>query len=442
MELLQWLWVFEDEEIQPMINQGILQIPKVEAIFDNRVAESVTGIGQSLEPSEFCDISLSFVTYNVMTLRTNQHRHRDGPGLLRTLFKQCREQGIHFLALQETRIQREHLLRDPDYFFFNQIAEKNGEGGTLFAWSRNCHFAIDQKGTKLFLQEEDVSLVYADSQTMIVKVENEYLNFLGINVHSPHTGHSEELISGFWEQLQSRVTPSWSHLPIVLLGDMNARMGGKTSDSVGAFGAEPGTKASECLASFLHQHNLWLPATFENTHKGKHYTWYHPSGHGSRIDHCAIPTSWTSFTIVNEVKEDIGVHGSLFDHQPVQLWIQGKQAARGKRDPWYQKKPGRTGGIPEDSFLQMGFGCAPSCGVPSQVSYPQSQTFCSQTATHLERAPPRGHLGGYRSQNKPEDFFFPLEGCCTDSFSKDFLGGVEEQEMVHTAYPRPQGQGI
>ena len=340
VELLQWIWVLEDEELSSMTVDGVLQIPKTDAVYEPKVAQSVEGEKRGENPTRCCDLDMNFVTYNAMTLRTGK-RHQEGPGYLRSLFKQCHDEKIHFLAIQETRIQRECLLKDPDYFFVHSVADKKGNGGMMFAWSRNIPFAVDHEGTQIFLQEEDVSIIHSSEQILFLKIENRFLCWVLLSVHCPHSGYDDATIEAFWKVLEELFSRPWNDLELVFLGDVNARMGQTISKAVGPFGAEEGTKASECFADFLEQHSLWLPATFESTHRGEHHTWYLPNGSGSRIDFCAIPCQWASFEVQSEVRAGLGIHGSILDHQPVLLNVKGKGEAHGHSDPWNSKRKSR-----------------------------------------------------------------------------------------------------
>ena len=310
-ELLQWIWVLEDEEMQGMIKGGILHIPKANSNFEPKVALSLSGDKTPERNQHSCELDFNMATYNAMSLKSSNQKHGDGPGRLRILFRKSCEQGVHFIALQETRIQREHLLKDPDYFYINSTADLKGNGGTLFAWCKSLPYAKDDSGTDRFLEEHDVSLIYKDEQTMIVKIENEFLKFLVMSIHGPHTGYEDDQIESYWDTLPALIPQRWCDWPIVFLGDTNARMGQCTSDAVGGYGAEQGTKASDCFANFLKKFSMWLPSTFEGVHQGEHHTWYHPGGCGSRIDFCAIPLSWALWKIDSQVNRNLSVHDSV-----------------------------------------------------------------------------------------------------------------------------------
>ena len=336
-ELLPWIWTMGNEELRPFIRQGILHIPKPEAVYEPKVAYSLEGVRQDTECDTAGRLDLKFVTYNVMTLKTGK-RFKGGPGHLRSLFRQCKDDGVHFIALQETRITREHLLKDPDYAYVHSQANRHGNGGMLLAWSKSVQIGQDEEGKEIFMTDEDVSVIFKDEQRMIVKVENDFFKFVIVNVHGPHTGYEDEEVEGFWTDLHHRLEGKWEKYNMVFMGDTNARMGTTETVSVGSFGAEQGTRASECFTEFLERFALWLPATFESTHRGDHYTWYHPNGSGSRIDYVAVPQIWKTCGITSEVKVELGIHGSLTDHQPVQLLVEGLIARRTKKDPWHLKR--------------------------------------------------------------------------------------------------------
>ena len=45
--------------------------------------------------------------------------------------------------------------------------------------------------------------------------------------------------------------------------------------------------------------------------------------------------------VTSEVRSELGIHGTLYDHQPTQLHLQGVIEVTGKRDPWHLKKSRR-----------------------------------------------------------------------------------------------------
>ena len=339
-DLLQWVWLFDDPEMKDMIHDGVLRIPKAQAIWEPRIAGSIEGTPVWPESGTIGKLDFKMATYNVMTLKPKAKKGQDGPGHLRSLLRQCRQEGIHFLALQETRIQREHIMKDPDYAYINSPADKAGNGGTLLAWCKSLHFAWDHKGEKVFLKEQDVNLLFKNEQVIVAKIENPFLRAIIVVLHSPHSGHPEETIVNFWKDLHKPLQ-KWKNWPMVLLGDTNSRMGQNCNDLVGNYGAETSTKSSECFFEFLCDFRLWLPATFESTHRGGHFTWYHPSGTGSRLDYCAIPTSWAEVDVTNEVLDSIGVHNTLFDHQPVCVHVRGCIETHQDPGAWKLRKPGR-----------------------------------------------------------------------------------------------------
>ena len=88
-----------------------------------------------------------------------------------------------------------------------------------------------------------------------------------------------------------------SHIPVVVLGDMNAQVGTVQSESIHGFRPDKETFTGTCFHAFLMDHSLWLPSTGEHTHEGDSTTWISPAGQHFRLDFVCVPICWKQFRV-------------------------------------------------------------------------------------------------------------------------------------------------
>ena len=261
-------------------------------------------------------------TCNVLTLRaTSKHDDADlglhGPTRQQIVFQQFLDARVCVFALQETRLRQchKHLC---GYLLFRGDASAQGHHGIIIAVSTTIPYGhyVDAHGRRhdLFFSQQDVSVVCANSRSVILRLQTPWVRCLIIAGHAPHTGHSPEALS----TAIPRALTAW---PIVLLVDANAKVGDDTCDAIGSHGAERGGDRALPFTSFIREHGLWLLSTFP-CHEGSTGTWRHPSGTWHRNYYVGLPKTWPATACCSWTSEDIDVSLHQEDHRAALVRLQ------------------------------------------------------------------------------------------------------------------------
>ena len=274
------------------------RLPK--AVYDHRVES--TGMKK---------FDLTMVTYNVQTLSK-----KAGGMFVQYLRDQAASHQIDVLFLQETRSKKSQLVVSSTHFRYVAAAE-NGVGG-LETWLAR---SVEGHRRTLFSKEQ-VQVLKATNQVLLIKVVCTGVPFLLLNFHAPHSGRTLEEIENFWHELVSLLKPLVSVYPHLILGaDANAHWSTSCEGYIGEAGLElRSNHGGECFKNFLVDFGLFVPSTYGQYHTGMHHTWFSTvNGQGCRCDYFALPQSWREGKISTMVIDslDEGKHG--VDHMPLML---------------------------------------------------------------------------------------------------------------------------
>ena len=244
-------------------------------------------------------VHLRLATCNVLSLCGAKDDHEcgiTGPARQQMLLDQLAEERITIFALQETRLRRLHRAHSDAFLLFRAAATDKGHFGILVGLSRKRAFATTTtpEGQTVHhkFAEDQVSIILESPRVLILRVATKIIKFLIIAGHAPHTGHSQEEIAQWWNDIAKAIPKAYTDWPIVLLADANAVVGFHPSDAIGAHHAGPNEAKAEGFIDFVHSQRLWLPSTFEDYQCGPSDTWVHSSGTTRRIDFVGVPSLW------------------------------------------------------------------------------------------------------------------------------------------------------
>ena len=99
--------------------------------------------------------------------------------------------------------------------------------------------------------------------------------------------------------------------------DANAEVGSWPSAHIGPHQQGRHDTKSEPFLDFVVNHQLFLPATFQEWQFGAGETWTHSRGHRRRIDYVGLPMAWMSLRGVAWVQDDFETALAKDDHFPV-----------------------------------------------------------------------------------------------------------------------------
>ena len=266
-------------------------------------------------------IELHFGTCNVLTLKGVDEPTWGLQGVARqdSILEQFHQQGIHIVALQETRLKKLFRANDDRYVLVKSAATAKGCYGIILALSKkHPHGSISScqsRDRPVFFADQHVSIIVAEPRILIVRVATSILRCIIIAAHAPHSGYPDNEVQEWWERLGRLIPTKYNDWPRVLLCDANARLGSVPTTHVGDFQAEVESCHSEHFRSFLQQQGIWLPATFSHCQVGPGGTWQHSNGEWKRGDYVGMPVQWSYDTCTAFVHNDIDVSTIKEDHR-------------------------------------------------------------------------------------------------------------------------------
>ena len=222
--------------------------------------------------------------------------------------KELDRYNIDIAALQETRLQGQGQLQEEKYtFFWSGRADERREAGVALA----IHNQIAKKLP---------SLPTGTSERIIslrVPVVNQRFLCV-ICVYAPTMLYSNEDKEAFYQSLGEVVDKVPKEDKLLILGDLNARVGNDYTTYegvIGKFGKGKKNSNGELLLNFCTQHELSITNTFFFQPEKNYFTWKHPrSRHSHLLDY--VVTRKTSMSEVLSTKAMRGAECST-DHYMV-----------------------------------------------------------------------------------------------------------------------------
>ena len=273
-------------------------------------------------------LHLRCMTYNVLTLLDKPvQAERQGlrqagmriKGKRHLLIRQCLEDGINIVGLQETRLQDTAVLPDAQYVMLHSAATEAGHlGCALWLCKTLPHATCD--GKSLYFDAKQRTVTALSSRHLLVNVAAPHLHCLILVAHSPADPKDEGgVVTRFWRERSAEIARIQGALPLIVLTDANGRLGTQVSPAVGPVDAEDETAAGGAFHDFLLRHHLCVPATFGEYHTGASWTWCGALGGKHRLDYIAIPQSWMGFDLCSSTWPELETLQKRYDHIPARL---------------------------------------------------------------------------------------------------------------------------
>ncbi|CAE7798987.1 unnamed protein product [Symbiodinium sp. CCMP2456] len=269
---------------------------------------------------------LCAATYNVLTLldkpvgvKTSAQVGVKMHGRRHLLVRQIKAAGILFFGLQETRIQEMASLPDREYWMLHAPASPAGHFGCALWICRNLPYATCGN-QRFYIELAQCTVAAVSPRHLLVHISAPHLRLAVLVAHAPSDPQdSQGIVRDFWAQRAKEIKKLPTGTPLLVLADANARLGGLESAAVGAQGAETESPAGTAFHDFLLAHQLYLPSTFADIHRGASWTWQYAPGVTHRLDYVAVSQQWRSVAQDTRVWYDIEALQKKCDHQPV-VW--------------------------------------------------------------------------------------------------------------------------
>ncbi|XP_062707718.1 uncharacterized protein LOC134288053 [Aedes albopictus] len=124
-----------------------------------------------------------------------------------------------------------------------------------------------------------------------LRIKGRFFNFSIINVHSPHSGSTDNDKDAFYAQLERECDRCPCHDVKIIIGDLNAQVGQEEEfrPTIGKFSAHQLTNENGLrLIDFAASKNMAIRSTFFQHSLPYRYTWRSPQQTESQIDHVLI----------------------------------------------------------------------------------------------------------------------------------------------------------
>eukprot|EP00438_Fugacium_kawagutii_P016851 Skav219683 [mRNA] locus=scaffold817:72948:78818:+ [translate_table: standard] len=262
-------------------------------------------------------VSLCLATANVLTLDAGSARHQSQGlmqlGRIASLQAQFEAEHIRIAGLQETRTQGSCVRHSCTHLVYQSGATCDGTHGCELWLSKNLPYA-QHDGSSWCFTASHVQVVSTGPRHLIAVIRAPYCHLRVAVVHAPHKQSTNPTPDEWWQFFAGQVAKTPVQLPLVMLGDMNARIGKVVTEAVSDVHAEDETETGHLMHSFMLEHRLWAPSTFESCHEGDSYTWVSHDGVKHRLDYVLLPQAWKSMTILSHVAYGLDLMTANHDH--------------------------------------------------------------------------------------------------------------------------------
>ena len=273
---------------------------------------------------EAVQVHLSVAAANVLTLdpgsKAAQVTGLLQTGRIATLQAQFAIAGHHMIGLQECRTQSQVARHSSSHLVFQSGASSGGQYGCEL-WLDRVRPYASSATQKFCFQHDHVHIASFDPRHLLAIIRAPHMHIRIPVVHAPHQFAQDIEFSQWWNQIHEMVIRTNGNLPLIVLGDMNARLGSVVSDSVNSFHAELETKTGHCLHAFMMEYDLFAPSTFAEFHTGPPHTWTAPEGSKHRLDFVLLPMKWRSHQIRSFVQYEVDLCTVRSDHEVVAVEI-------------------------------------------------------------------------------------------------------------------------
>ena len=314
-QLAAWAWL----EVAPTD-----ELPDLRTILKNERPEANQGQVDSTLEFTGGDVTqdpqkanLIFATVNVRTLDYGSGEGHNASWKVVELLRQFSDKGIHIIGVQESR-SRASACVTMGPFVRLISAGKQGQAGVEL-WLN-----VEELG-RIFgatiQAEKDLCAWHSDSRILAVRCSLGSVVFDIIVLYAPQQGREAWEVAAWWGELEAVMEKRDINVPVVCLGDFNARLGSITSAGCDDHAWDVEDEAGSRLRLFAERWGLLIPSTFAQYHDGPTATFISPLGHSSRIDFILISNESQAGISRSYVDDTIDVMNGDRDHRPLLLEV-------------------------------------------------------------------------------------------------------------------------
>ena len=272
-------------------------------------------------------IDLVFATANVGTMNYERGQDVTCNAKANEIMNQCRHFDI--VCIQESRAKSTQVIQHGHFCRF--IAEgQHGQGG-IEIWVNVQHF--HDKWGESFHFSKDACIWHQSHRILALAIRHPGLQLDVISCYAPQKGRPDHEIRSWWHELTQVIDQrprSEQHVPLILAGDMNCRLGSICDAHIGDSDADFEDVGGKEFHQTCRQHDLMVVNTFGHLHRGTGWTYTSPLGHRSRVDYVAVSRTIDEGIKESKVHEDIDLMNGDQDHHVVGVHLQVERSSKGQ----------------------------------------------------------------------------------------------------------------
>eukprot|EP00438_Fugacium_kawagutii_P015143 Skav220612 [mRNA] locus=scaffold507:296315:302257:- [translate_table: standard] len=262
-------------------------------------------------------VHIVVATSNVLSLEAGTKKAQQAGlmqlGKIATLQAQYDDAKVNIIGIQEGRAQGTHVRHSTSHLVYQGGATGQGTHGCELWLSRRIPYAT-YDGTQFYFAPNHVHIASYSCRHILAVVKAQHLHIRVLVLHAPHSQATDVDVEQWWDEITKMLQRSPITLPLIFLGDMNARIGSIPSESVSVHHAEQETETGHLFHAFLLENRLWTPSTDETCHQGLSHTWVSTDGSQHRLDFVVLPLSWRQYQIESWVGYDLDLMTAHQDH--------------------------------------------------------------------------------------------------------------------------------
>ena len=262
------------------------------------------GIPCSMEatpPPRHARFQVLISTYNTLSLRC--------PAQVEALDECMHRAGIHFVGLQETRVDDHDRGSSTHYHVFRSKAEKGQLGCQI--WIHKA-LTVDDLGN--VPKPSSAVILHSSPRVLAISVDVGGTCFAMVSAHALTSAADDSAIDAWWTDLQEILCRFPARAMPVIMIDANARFGRQSADPAMC---KANNRNAFCMHAFLEHHGL-CASHFVDVHQKDVVSWNSPLGKPDCIDYVLLPASTSAAMCSLGCPPDFG---DMFghDHRPVSV---------------------------------------------------------------------------------------------------------------------------
>lgn len=221
----------------------------------------------------------------IQTIGTWNVRGLNDPGKLTILEREVVRVGVNICGLSETHwkgsghFSTEHHVI---YFSGNDINSRNGVAFLLPLHQKNCVMGYEPVSDRI----------------ISIKIKAQPMDINIVQVYAPTSTATDGAIEEFYSDLETTISKVPNRELLVILGDMNSKIGenaNQLAKCAGRFGLGKRNERGERLIQFAAENDLLITNSLFKHHPRRLYTWVSPDGKTrNQIDYIMIRSRWRS----------------------------------------------------------------------------------------------------------------------------------------------------